>query len=93
MTLSDEDRKVAAKRQEMLNNCDIAFLCLPDDAARESVSMIENENVTVIEKFAIYNGASLRQIDGLEKIVTFGDRALMNCSKNASIEITSFEKL
>ena len=38
------------------------------------------ENVTVIEKFAIYNGASLRQIDGLEKIVTFGDRALMNCS-------------
>ena len=38
------------------------------------------ENVTVIEKFAIYNGASLRQIDGIEKIVTFGDRALMNCS-------------
>lgn len=38
------------------------------------------KNVTVIEKFAIYNGASLRQIDGIEKIVTFGDRALMNCS-------------
>ena len=38
------------------------------------------ENVTVIEKFSIYNGASLRQIDGLEKIVTFGDRALMNCA-------------
>ena len=38
------------------------------------------ENVTVIEKFAIFNGASLRQIDGLEKVVTFGDRALMNCS-------------
>ena len=38
------------------------------------------ENVTIIEKFAIYNGASLRQIDGIEKIVTFGDRALMNCS-------------
>ena len=38
------------------------------------------ENVTVIEKYAIYNGASLRQIDGIEKVVTFGDRALMNCS-------------
>ena len=38
------------------------------------------EDVTVIEKFAIFNGASLRQIDGLEKIVTFGDRALMNCA-------------
>ena len=38
------------------------------------------QNVTVIEKFAIYNGASLRQIDGLEKVITFGDRALMSCS-------------
>ena len=38
------------------------------------------ENVTVIEKFAIYNCASLRQIDGLEKVETFGDRSLMNCS-------------
>lgn len=38
------------------------------------------EGVTVLEKFSIFNGASLRQIDGLEKIVTFGDRALMNCS-------------
>ncbi len=36
--------------------------------------------VSVIEKFAAYNCASLRQIDGLEKIVTLGDRALMNCS-------------
>ena len=49
LTLSDEDRKVAAKRQEMLNNCDIAFLCLPDDAAREAVSMIENPNVVVLD--------------------------------------------
>jgi N-acetyl-gamma-glutamyl-phosphate reductase len=49
LTLSEEDRKVAAKRQEMLNNCDIAFLCLPDDAAREAVSMIENPNVVVLD--------------------------------------------
>ncbi len=47
--LSDEDRKNPEARKKALNECDIAFLCLPDDAARESVSMIENPNVTVID--------------------------------------------
>ena len=47
--LSDDERKDPAARKKALNSCDIAFLCLPDDAARESVSMIENENVTVID--------------------------------------------
>jgi N-acetyl-gamma-glutamyl-phosphate reductase len=47
--LSDSERKDPAARKKALNECDIAFLCLPDDAARESVSMIENENVVVID--------------------------------------------
>ena len=47
--LSDEERKDPAARKKALNSCDIAFLCLPDDAARESVSMIENPEVTVID--------------------------------------------
>ena len=47
--LSDDERKDPAARKRALNSCDIAFLCLPDDAARESVSMIENENVVVID--------------------------------------------
>ena len=47
--LSDDQRKDPAARKKALNSCDIAFLCLPDDAARESVSMIENDNVIVID--------------------------------------------
>ena len=47
--LSDDERKNPAARKKALNECDIAFLCLPDDASRESVSMIENENVVVID--------------------------------------------
>ena len=47
--LSDDERKDPAARKKALNSCDIAFLCLPDDAARESVSMIENDNVVVID--------------------------------------------
>lgn len=49
ISLSDEDRKNTEKRKEALNNCDIAFLCLPDDAAREAVGLIENPNVVVID--------------------------------------------
>lgn len=47
--LSDDERKDAAARKRALNASDVAFLCLPDDAARESVSFIENDNTVVID--------------------------------------------
>ena len=47
--LSEEERKNPIARKNALNSCDIAFLCLPDDAARESVSMVENDNVVLID--------------------------------------------
>lgn len=49
ITLSEEKRKDPQARKEALNEADIAFLCLPDDAARESVSLIENDNTVVID--------------------------------------------
>lgn len=49
ITLDDEKRKDPAFRKAALNEADIAFLCLPDDAARESVSLIENDNTVVID--------------------------------------------
>ena len=47
--LSDTDRKDVRARKTALNEADIVILCLPDDAARESVSLIENEAVRVID--------------------------------------------
>lgn len=49
LTLSEEDRKDPQARKDALNNCDIAFLCLPDAAAIEAVSFIENNNVIVLD--------------------------------------------
>lgn len=49
LTLSEEDRKDPICRKKMLNEADIVFLCLPDDAAREAVSMIENPDTVVID--------------------------------------------
>lgn len=49
MTLSEELRKDTAARKQALNSCDIAFLCLPDAAAIEAVSLIDNPDVKVID--------------------------------------------
>lgn len=49
LTLPEENRKDPAARKEMLNKADIAFLCLPDDAAREAVAMIEDPNTVVLD--------------------------------------------
>ena len=49
ITLADEVRKDINARKKALNACDIAFLCLPDDAARESVSLVDNPDVVIID--------------------------------------------
>lgn len=49
MLIPEELRKDTAERRKYLNSCDVAFLCLPDAAAVEAVSMVENENVRIID--------------------------------------------
>ena len=49
ITLSEQLRKDEAARKQALNMADIAFLCLPDDAAIQAVGLIENENTVVID--------------------------------------------
>ena len=53
MLLGDRRRDVEARR-EALNSADAVILCLPDDAAREAVSMIENDKVRVIDASTAY---------------------------------------
>lgn len=48
-SLSEELRKDTEARREALNSVDVVFLCLPDAAAREAVSMVENKNVRIID--------------------------------------------
>ena len=49
LILPDELRKDTAARKEALHTADIAFLCLPDDAAREAVELAEGSSVAIID--------------------------------------------
>ena len=50
LLLIDEDkRKDAVERSKLLSAADLVFLCLPDDAAREAVSLVTNGRTRIID--------------------------------------------
>ena len=49
LTLPEDKRKDTEARREIMNSVDFVFLCLPDAAAREAVTLIENPAVRVLD--------------------------------------------
>ncbi len=49
LSIDPARRKDASARAELLNAADAVILCLPDDAAREAIALIENPAVKVID--------------------------------------------
>ena len=49
VSIAADKRKDAAERKRLLNACDVAVLCLPDDAAKEAVSLIDNPKTKVLD--------------------------------------------
>jgi len=49
IALSDAARKDAGARKAALNDADLVILCLPDEAAREAVRLIDNPTTRVID--------------------------------------------
>ena len=54
MTIDPEKRKDPAARRELLNSADIAFLCLPDAAAREAVLVFNERTMLTAERTVEY---------------------------------------
>lgn len=55
--LDDARRKDPAARREALNDADLVILCLPDDAAKEAVALIETESTRVIDASSAHRTA------------------------------------
>jgi N-acetyl-gamma-glutamyl-phosphate reductase len=49
LEITEANRKDPQAKEKLLNESDIVFLCLPDDAARQSVGLIKNKSVCVID--------------------------------------------
>lgn len=49
LTISEELRKDKDERRRLINMSDITFLCLPDEASKESVSLCDNDNTVIID--------------------------------------------
>jgi N-acetyl-gamma-glutamyl-phosphate reductase len=49
ISLPETERKDIGRRRDVMNSVDMVILCLPDDAAREAVTLIESPDVQVID--------------------------------------------
>ncbi|MBA4805965.1 N-acetyl-gamma-glutamyl-phosphate reductase [Brevundimonas sp.] len=57
LILLGDRRRDPEARREALNDADAVILCLPDDAAREAVAMVENPSVKLIDASTAYRVA------------------------------------
>ena len=49
LTIDPALRKDVSERKRLINQSDITFLCLPDAAAKEAVTLVESENTKIID--------------------------------------------
>jgi len=57
VSIDPDKRKDPSERKRLLNSVDVVILCLPDEPAREAVSLIENDKVKVIDASTAYRVA------------------------------------
>lgn len=93
--LGDVDRKDTEKRREALNEADVSILCLPDDAAREAVSLMDPDGRARIIDASTAHRVADGWVYGMPELgdghaeVIAGARWVSNpgCYANASVSI------
>ena len=77
--LPEDVRKDVARRKEALDRSDVSFLCLPDDAAREAVGLVENPDTVIIDTSTAHRVADgwtygFPELTGLREAVAHSKR-------------------
>ena len=83
ISLTGDLRKDPAARAEALNAADAVILCLPDEAAREAVAMIENTTTRVIDASTAFRTATgwtygFAEMDAVQRGQIIGSRRVSN---------------
>lgn len=92
LSISEEKRKDIISKKEVLNRSDIVFLCLPDEAAKESVKLVENDKTVIIDastahrtdKSFVYG---FPEISGVEEIANSKRIAVPGCHAGGVVSI------
>ncbi|WP_395701633.1 N-acetyl-gamma-glutamyl-phosphate reductase [Aquabacterium sp.] len=79
LRIDADKRKDSAERARLLNAADVAFLCLPDAAAREAAALVTNPNTCLIDASTAHRTAPGWAF-GLPELAP-GQRALIRQSK------------
>ena len=83
LEIPDQDRKNLKKKKEIINSADIVVLCLPDVAAKESVALVENSRVKILDASTAHR-TSEGWTYGLPEI-SKNQRSLIEASRLVSI--------
>ena len=95
ITLDETVRKDVKVRQDAMNQADVVFLCLPDDAAIEAVPLVENENTVIIDTSTAHRVAEgwtygFAELSGLrEKIQTAKRIANPGCHASGFLSLAT----
>ena len=95
ITLDETVRKDVKARQDAMNQADVVFLCLPDDAAIEAVPLVENENTVIIDTSTAHRVAEgwtygFTELSGLrEKIQTAKQIANPGCHASGFLSLAT----
>lgn len=94
ITISDDHRKDLSYRKEAIEKADAAFLCLPDDAAREIVAQVNKDTVKILDTSTAHRtlpewayGFPELSKDFAEKIATSKRIAVPGCHASGFIAL------
>jgi N-acetyl-gamma-glutamyl-phosphate reductase len=79
LRIAADKRKDAAERARLLNAADVAFLCLPDAAAKEAAALVTNPNTCLIDASTAHRTAP-GWVFGLPELAP-GQRAALRAGK------------